>query len=97
MIDFQPLIIFNTSESIFQDITGTVLAYEIPPPDNVLQLSVVRLAGKTGRLILYWEADPITASLNDFSPLSGNITFQDGQVNGLIVLYLIKYMPSISH
>lgn len=86
MIDFLPLIIFNSSESIFQHITGPVLAYEIPPPDNVLQLSVVRLAGKTGRLILYWEADPITVSLNDFSPLSGNITFQDGQVNGLILL-----------
>lgn len=97
MIDFQPLIIFNTSESIFQDITGTILVFEIPPPDNILQLSVVRLAGKTGRLILYWEADPVTVSLNDFSPLSGNITFQDGQVNRLIVLYLFKCMPSISH
>lgn len=59
-----------------------MLAYEIPPPDNVLHLSVVRLAGTTGRLVIYWEADPITAGLNDFSPTSGNITFQDGQVNG---------------
>lgn len=59
-----------------------MLAYEIPPPDNILLLSVVRLAGTTGRLVIYWEAQPVTADLNDFSPTSGNITFQDGQVNG---------------
>lgn len=58
-----------------------MLAYEIPPPDNVLLLSVVRLAGTTGRLVVYWEAQPITADLNDFGPLSGNVTFQDGQVS----------------
>lgn len=57
-----------------------MIAYEIPPPDNILHLSVVRLAGTTGRLVVYWEAVPITAALNDFSPVSGNITFQDGQV-----------------
>lgn len=58
-----------------------MFAYEIPPPDNVLHLSVLRLAGTSGRLVAYWEAQPITADLNDFSPVSGNITFQDGQVN----------------
>lgn len=57
-----------------------MLAYEVPPPNNVFNLSVVRLGGKTGRLVVYWEAAPITADPNDFSPLSGNVTFQDGQV-----------------
>ncbi|KAM3842448.1 adhesion G-protein coupled receptor V1-like, partial [Diretmus argenteus] len=66
---------FNVSE----DIPGRVLAYEVPPPDNILHLSVVRLAGRTGRLVIYWEAQPITASLDDFSPTSGNITLHDGQ------------------
>lgn len=56
------------------------MAYEIPPPDNILHLSVMRLAGTTGRLVVYWEAEPITADLSDFSPSSGNLTFQDGQV-----------------
>lgn len=65
-----------------------MLAYEIPPPDNVLHLSVVRLAGTTGRLVIYWEAQPVTADLNDYSPSFGNITFQDGQVNGGTVLIL---------
>lgn len=59
-----------------------MLAYETPPPDNMLDLLVVRLTGTSGRLVIYWEAEPITAGLNDFSPTSGNITFQDGQVNG---------------
>uniref|UniRef100_A0A3B4ZW94 Adhesion G-protein coupled receptor V1 n=1 Tax=Stegastes partitus TaxID=144197 RepID=A0A3B4ZW94_9TELE len=73
---------FNVSE----DIPGSVLAYEIPPPDNVAYLSVVRLAGTTGRLVVYWEAQPVTADLSDFSPTSGNITFQDGQVKATIAI-----------
>ncbi|XP_029296357.1 LOW QUALITY PROTEIN: adhesion G-protein coupled receptor V1 [Cottoperca gobio] len=76
---------FNVSE----DITGSVLAYEIPPPDNILQLSVVRLAGTTGRLVIYWEAQPITADLNDFSPTSGNTTFQDGQSEATIAITIL--------
>uniref|UniRef100_UPI0037E7935A adhesion G-protein coupled receptor V1 n=1 Tax=Semicossyphus pulcher TaxID=241346 RepID=UPI0037E7935A len=76
---------FNVSE----DITGVVLAYEIPPPDNILHLSVVRLAGTIGRLVMYWEAQPITADLNDFSPTSGNITFQDGQREATIAITIL--------
>ncbi|XP_060927102.1 adhesion G-protein coupled receptor V1 [Limanda limanda] len=76
---------FNVSE----DILGRVLAYEIPPPDNVLSLSVVRLAGATGRLVIYWDAQPITADLNDFSPTSGNITFQDGQSEAILAISIL--------
>ncbi|KAM8885173.1 adhesion G-protein coupled receptor V1 [Spinachia spinachia] len=73
---------FNVSKAM----TGSVLAFEIPPPDNVLHLSVIRLAGTTGRLVLYWEAPPGTADLEDFSPSFGNITFQDGQRSGSIAI-----------
>ncbi|XP_037536594.1 adhesion G-protein coupled receptor V1 [Nematolebias whitei] len=76
---------FNISE----DIPGSVIAYEIPPPDNILHLSVVRLAGTTGRLLVYWEAVPITAALNDFSPISGNITFQDGQKEATVAITIL--------
>ncbi|XP_069555964.1 adhesion G-protein coupled receptor V1 [Brachyistius frenatus] len=76
---------FNVSE----DIPGSVLAYEIPPPDNVLSLSVVRLAGTTGRLVVYWEAQPVTTDLNDFSPVSGNITFQDGQREATVYITIL--------
>ncbi|KAM6930325.1 adhesion G-protein coupled receptor V1 [Xenentodon cancila] len=76
---------FNISE----DIPGSVLAYEIPPPDNVVHLSVVRLAGTSGRLVVYWEAQPITADLNDISPKSGNFTFQDGQREATIAISIL--------
>uniref|UniRef100_A0A667YA34 Adhesion G-protein coupled receptor V1 n=1 Tax=Myripristis murdjan TaxID=586833 RepID=A0A667YA34_9TELE len=73
--DPRGLLQFNVS----QDVHGRVLAHELPPPDNIFQLSVVRLAGTLGRVVIYWEALPITASLDDFSPTSGNITLEDGQ------------------
>ncbi|XP_068617051.1 adhesion G-protein coupled receptor V1 [Brachionichthys hirsutus] len=76
---------FNVSE----EITGNVLAYEIPPPDNILRLPVVRLAGATGRLIVYWEAELISADLNDISPASGNVTFQDGQREAMISITIL--------
>uniref|UniRef100_A0A3B5LIK0 Adhesion G-protein coupled receptor V1 n=1 Tax=Xiphophorus couchianus TaxID=32473 RepID=A0A3B5LIK0_9TELE len=76
---------FNISE----DLPGSVLAYEIPPPDNILHLSVLRLAGTSGRLVVYWEAQPITADLNDFTPASGNITFQEGQKKSTIAITIL--------
>ncbi|KAF7200055.1 adhesion G-protein coupled receptor V1 isoform X2 [Nothobranchius furzeri] len=76
---------FNVSE----DVPGSVVAYEIPPPDNVLHLSVVRLAGTIGRLVVYWEALPITADLNDFSPASGNATFQEGQKQATVAITIL--------
>uniref|UniRef100_A0A3Q3W600 Adhesion G-protein coupled receptor V1 n=1 Tax=Mola mola TaxID=94237 RepID=A0A3Q3W600_MOLML len=72
-----------------EDVTGTMLAYEIPPPDNVLHLSVMRLAGTSGRLVVYWEAEPITAGLTDFSPTSGNISFKDGQREATIAFTIL--------
>ncbi|XP_061116243.1 adhesion G-protein coupled receptor V1 [Conger conger] len=66
---------FNVSK----DLSGEVLAYEVLPPDNLFQLPVVRLAGRIGTVIAFWEAQPILASLQDFTPASGNVTFQDGQ------------------
>lgn len=65
---------------ILQDITGTVAGYEVPPPQNILKLPVVRQAGKFGTSTLYWEAIHLTASTEDFTPSSGNLTFADGQV-----------------
>lgn len=63
-----------------QDITGAVSGYEVPPPQNVLKLPVVRQAGRFGSATLYWEAIHSTASFEDFTPSFGNLTFADGQV-----------------
>lgn len=57
-----------------------MLAFEVPSPGNVFRLAVMRMAGRSGRLVLYWEAQAVTASIEDFSPSSGNLTFQEGQV-----------------
>ncbi|KAM9822621.1 adhesion G-protein coupled receptor V1 isoform 2-T2 [Syngnathus typhle] len=65
---------------------SSLVAYEMPAPDNIFQLTVVRLAGASGRLLAYWEAQPLTADLNDFSPSSGNVTFQDGQRRAVIAI-----------
>ncbi|XP_062873808.1 adhesion G-protein coupled receptor V1 [Trichomycterus rosablanca] len=75
--------------NISKDASGFVFAFEIPPPGNVLHLPVVRLAGVTGRLVLYWETQPVSATFEDFSPSSGNITFQDGQASGLIEITIV--------
>ncbi|XP_026199339.1 adhesion G-protein coupled receptor V1 [Anabas testudineus] len=77
---------FNVSENIH----GSVLAYELPSQDNIIHLSVVRLAGTIGRLVLYWESRPATADVDDFSPTAGNITFQDGQREGRIAITILN-------
>ncbi|KAK0155883.1 G-protein coupled receptor 98 [Merluccius polli] len=76
---------FNVSE----DAPGRVLAYEIAPPDNVFRLSVARLAGTTGRVVIYWAAQPNTAGFDDFSPSSGNVTLKDGQRDATIDITII--------
>ncbi|XP_068103893.1 adhesion G-protein coupled receptor V1 [Hyperolius riggenbachi] len=70
-------------------VNGAVLAYEVPPPQNVLRLPVVRQAGKFGFVTVYWEALPVTASRDDFQPSSGNISFSDGQALGIIEIAIL--------
>ncbi|KAH0628079.1 hypothetical protein JD844_008789 [Phrynosoma platyrhinos] len=83
--DPRGIFLFNTTK----DVSGTVSGYEVPPPDNVLKLQVVRRAGQFGTVNLYWEATPSTASLEDFTPSFGNLTFSDGQMTGVIEITII--------
>uniref|UniRef100_A0A8C5RCP3 Adhesion G protein-coupled receptor V1 n=1 Tax=Laticauda laticaudata TaxID=8630 RepID=A0A8C5RCP3_LATLA len=69
----------------------TVAAYEIPPPDNILKLSIVRKAGTFGSIKLDWEATPASASPKDFSPSFGNLIFADGQVCSILIKHLLPY------
>ncbi|XP_029429217.1 adhesion G-protein coupled receptor V1 [Rhinatrema bivittatum] len=68
---------------------GAVSGYELPPPQNILRLPIVRKAGRFGLVSLYWKATPATASLEDFSPLFGNLTFADGQALGSIEITIV--------
>ncbi|NXF82786.1 GPR98 protein, partial [Sclerurus mexicanus] len=79
--------IFNFN--VTKDITGAVSGYEVPPPQNVLKLPVVRQAGRFGSVTLYWEAIPSTASFEDFTPSFGNLTFAEGQATGEIEVMII--------
>ncbi|NWV48163.1 GPR98 protein, partial [Daphoenositta chrysoptera] len=79
--------VFNFN--VTKDITGAVSGYEVPPPQNVLKLPVVRQAGRFGLATLYWEAISSTASFDDFSPSFGNLTFADGQATGEIEITII--------
>ncbi|XP_058280172.1 adhesion G-protein coupled receptor V1 [Hirundo rustica] len=79
--------IFNLN--VTKDITGAVVGYEVPPPQNVLKLPVVRQAGRFGSATLYWEAIHSTASFEDFTPSFGNLTFADGQATGEIEITII--------
>ncbi|XP_054253432.1 adhesion G-protein coupled receptor V1 [Indicator indicator] len=77
------------SFNVTKDITGAVTGYEVPPPQNVLKLPVVRQAGRFGSATLYWEAIEATASFEDFTPSFGNLTFADGQATGEIEITII--------
>ncbi|NXO67952.1 GPR98 protein, partial [Phainopepla nitens] len=77
------------SFNVTKDFTGAVSGYEVPPPQNVLKLPVVRQAGRFGSATLYWEAIHLTASFDDFTPSFGNLTFADGQATGAIEITII--------
>ncbi|XP_027733793.1 adhesion G-protein coupled receptor V1 isoform X6 [Empidonax traillii] len=79
--------IFNFN--VTKDITGAIAGYEVPPPQNVLKLPVVRQAGRFGSVTLYWEAIHSTASFEDFTPSFGNLTFAEGQATGEIEITII--------
>ncbi|XP_043920117.1 adhesion G-protein coupled receptor V1 [Protopterus annectens] len=75
--------------SVTKDTTGAVFGYEVPPPWNILILPVIRKAGTFGRVYAYWEAQPLSASLDDFIPSSGNLTFMEGQVSASIEIIIV--------
>ncbi|NXA31973.1 GPR98 protein, partial [Eudromia elegans] len=77
------------SFSVIKDASGAVPAYEVPPPQNILKLPVVRQAGSFGSVTLFWEAISSTASFEDFTPAFGNLTFADGQTTKEIDITII--------
>ncbi|OWK12555.1 hypothetical protein Celaphus_00003868, partial [Cervus elaphus hippelaphus] len=68
---------------------GVITAYEVPPPLNVLQVPVVRLAGSFGAVNVYWKATVDSAGLEDFKPSHGILEFADRQVTAVIEITII--------
>uniref|UniRef100_F7FXQ0 Adhesion G-protein coupled receptor V1 n=1 Tax=Monodelphis domestica TaxID=13616 RepID=F7FXQ0_MONDO len=75
--------------SIDRDVNGVIIVHEVPPPLNVLKLTVVRLAGSFGLINVYWKAIPGNASLEDFTPSHGILTFEDKQVSEVLEITVI--------
>ncbi|XP_021064109.1 adhesion G-protein coupled receptor V1 [Mus pahari] len=65
---------------VLRDVSGVIIAHEGPPPLNVLQVPVVRMAGTFETVNVYWKATPDSAGLEDFQPPHGMLQFADGQV-----------------
>ncbi|KAI2664431.1 Adhesion G-protein coupled receptor V1 [Labeo rohita] len=55
--DPRGVLTFNVSK----DVSGAVQAFEVPSPGNILRMAVMRMAGRTGRLVLYWETQTAVA------------------------------------
>ncbi|KAM4875921.1 adhesion G-protein coupled receptor V1 [Thomomys bottae] len=72
-----------------RDSDGVITAYEEPPPFNILQVPVVRLAGSYGKLYVYWEATPDSANLEDFKPSRGTLEFAEGQDTAMIEIVIV--------
>ncbi|PNI73010.1 ADGRV1 isoform 12 [Pan troglodytes] len=75
--------------SILPGAGEVITAYEVPPPLNVLQVPVVRLAGSFGAVNVYWKASPDSAGLEDFKPSHGILEFADKQVTAMIEIAVI--------
>ncbi|XP_019318342.2 adhesion G-protein coupled receptor V1 isoform X4 [Panthera pardus] len=71
------------------DFGGVITAYEVPPPLNILQIPVVRMAGSFGAVNVYWKATLDSAGLEDFKPSHGILEFADKQVTAMIEITII--------
>nr|XP_031304026.1 adhesion G-protein coupled receptor V1 [Camelus dromedarius] len=74
---------------VTRDVDGVITAYEVPPPLNILQVPVVRLAGSFGAVNVYWKAMLDSAGLEDFKPSHGILEFADRQVTAMIEITII--------
>ncbi|XP_044889500.1 adhesion G-protein coupled receptor V1 isoform X1 [Felis catus] len=71
------------------DFGGVITAYEVPPPLNIIQIPVVRMAGSFGAVNVYWKATLDSAGLEDFKPSHGILEFADKQVTAMIEITII--------
>uniref|UniRef100_A0A8C0C9F3 Adhesion G-protein coupled receptor V1 n=1 Tax=Balaenoptera musculus TaxID=9771 RepID=A0A8C0C9F3_BALMU len=74
---------------VTRDVGGVITAYEVPPPLNILQVPVIRLAGSFGAVTVYWKATLDSAGLEDFKPSHGILEFADRQVIAVIEITII--------
>jgi len=54
-----------------------------------VRLQVSRSIGDLGAVTVTWQVDPREATVLDFSPSSGTIKLENGQVHADIVIYIL--------
>ncbi|XP_043565048.1 adhesion G-protein coupled receptor V1 isoform X2 [Chiloscyllium plagiosum] len=75
--------------NVTRDETGAVVAYEVAPPRNLLQLIVIRSSGTFGEISVAWEAQPGSANFSDFTPSYGSLTFPDGRFSTVLEIIIV--------
>lgn len=61
---------------------------EYGSPNKVL-LPLSRVSGLFGEVLVTWQAQPIEANTDDFSPSDGTVRFQNGQSSAQIEISII--------
>ncbi|KAI8777860.1 G-protein coupled receptor 98, partial [Biomphalaria glabrata] len=68
---------------------GRVDVYEEYGRNVTIELALSRLIGYFGSLTVTWQTDPREAGLQDYSPASGTVQFNDQQKNASIFIVII--------
>ncbi|XP_071965307.1 adhesion G-protein coupled receptor V1-like isoform X2 [Antedon mediterranea] len=75
--------------SVERNSANEVEVYEGSGTSSILSLPVLRSAGSFGIVSVSWLAFSASATTADYSPVSGNITFAEGQQEAVIDISLI--------
>ncbi|XP_067885769.1 adhesion G-protein coupled receptor V1 [Heterodontus francisci] len=75
--------------NLTRDETGAVVAYEVAPPRNLIQLLVIRRSGRFGEVNVAWEARPGSANFSDFTPAYGNLTFANAKSSAVLEIMIV--------
>jgi len=63
--------------------------YEVPEEDRLVSLRLSRQIGFFGIVSVIWKVLAREASTADVTPFSGTVTFQQGQREAFIELYIL--------
>ncbi|XP_048257204.1 adhesion G-protein coupled receptor V1-like isoform X2 [Haliotis rufescens] len=71
------------------NVEGRVDTYEEYGSPNKVLLPLSRVSGLFGEVLVTWQAQPIEANTDDFSPADGTVRFQNGQSSAQIEISII--------
>ncbi|XP_069137444.1 adhesion G-protein coupled receptor V1-like isoform X2 [Argopecten irradians] len=75
--------------NVTTNIEGRIDTYEEFGKNTSVRLKVSRTVGALGPITITWQGDPREANILDFSPSSGTLRLEDGQMDGYITIYIL--------